>query len=82
MHVRVFPAYLPDFSPVEGPYSKVKTYLRRGAKRTQPGLERTIGEAVEAVTPQDARILRPLRLPPPLEHLTCISFHRRSHTNP
>lgn len=48
------PAYSPDFSPIEGAYSKVKTLVRRAAKRTQGELEAAIGEAVGAVTAQDA----------------------------
>ncbi len=49
------PASSPDFTPIEGAYSKVKTLLRRAAKRTQAALEGAIGEAVEAVTASDAR---------------------------
>lgn len=49
------PAYSPDYAPIEGAYSKVKTLLRRAAKRTQGALEGAIGEAVEAVTASDAR---------------------------
>ncbi len=48
------PAYSPDYSPIEGAYSKVKTQVRRAAKRTQAELERAIGGAVAAVTAQDA----------------------------
>jgi len=48
------PAYSPDFSPIEGAYSKVKTRVRRAAKRTQGEWEAAIGEAVGAVTPTDA----------------------------
>jgi transposase len=48
------PAYSPDYSPIEGAYSKVKTLVRRAAKRTQGELEGAIGRAVEAVTSQDA----------------------------
>lgn len=48
------PAYSPDFSPIEGAYSKVKTRVRRAAKRTQSELEAAIGEAVGTVTAQDA----------------------------
>ena len=48
------PAYSPDYSPIEGAYSKVKTLVRRAAKRTQGELEGAIGRAVEAVTPHDA----------------------------
>lgn len=49
------PAYSPDYSPIEGAYSKVKTLVRRAAKRTQGELEAAIGGAVAAVTAQDAR---------------------------
>jgi transposase len=48
------PAYSPDYAPIEGAYSKVKTLVRRAAKRTQGELEGVIGRAVEAVTPHDA----------------------------
>ncbi len=48
------PAYSPDFSPIEGAYSKVKTRVCRAAKRTQGELEAAIGEAVGAVAAQDA----------------------------
>ncbi len=49
------PAYSPDFTPIEGAYSKVKTRVRRAAERTQAGLEAAIGAAVGAVTAADAR---------------------------
>jgi transposase len=49
------PAYSPDFAPIEGAYSKVKTHLRRAGKRTQHELEAAIGAAVAAVTADDAR---------------------------
>lgn len=49
------PAYSPDYSPIEGAYSKVKTRVRRAGKRTQGELAAAIGEAVEAVTTSDAQ---------------------------
>lgn len=49
------PAYSPDYAPIEGAYSKVKTRVRRAGKRTQAELEAAIGEAVAAVTASDAR---------------------------
>ena len=52
--LRYLPAYSPDFSPIEGAYSKVKTRVRRSGKRTQHELEAAIGEAVGAVTAHDA----------------------------
>jgi transposase len=48
------PAYSPDFSPIEGAYSKVKARVRRAGKRKQDELEGAIGEAVGAVTAHDA----------------------------
>lgn len=52
--LRYLPAYSPDFSPIEGAYSKVKARVRRAGKRRQDELEGAIGEAVAAVTAQDA----------------------------
>jgi transposase len=52
--LRYVPADSPDFAPIEGAYSKVKTRVRRAGKRTQGELEAAIGEAVEAVTAHDA----------------------------
>lgn len=49
------PAYSPDYAPIEGAYSKVKTRVRRAGKRTQAELEAAIGIAVAAVTASDAR---------------------------
>jgi transposase len=48
------PAYSPDFSPIEGAYSKVKARVRRAGKRRQDELEGAIGAAVVAVTARDA----------------------------
>ncbi len=59
------PTYSPDYSPIEGAYRKVKTLVRRAAKRTQGELEGAIGRAVEAVTiPRCRRMVPSLRLPP------------------
>lgn len=48
------PAYSPDFSPIEGAYSKVKERVRRAGEREQAALEVAIGAAVGAVTAADA----------------------------
>jgi transposase len=48
------PAYSPDYTPMELAFSKVKTWLRAAAERTQAGLEAAIGQALAAVTAQDA----------------------------
>jgi transposase len=45
------PPYSPDFNPVELAFAKIKALLKRAAARTLPGL----WDAIDAVTPNDAR---------------------------
>jgi transposase len=40
--LRYLPKYSPDLNPIEMPYSKFKTFLRKVAERTVPGLCRKI----------------------------------------
>jgi transposase len=49
------PPYSPDFSPIEEAFSKVKGLLRKGGTRSREALVEAIGEALDAVTAQDAR---------------------------
>ncbi len=49
------PPYSPDFNPIENAISKVKTALRKLAKRTVPGLFDGIAEALRSVTSADAK---------------------------
>jgi len=49
------PSYSPDFSPREKCWSKFKEFLRSKAARTYELLDNTITEALEIITPQDAR---------------------------
>jgi transposase len=49
------PAYSPDFSPIEACWSKFKEFLRAKAARTRERLDQAITEALETITPQDAR---------------------------
>jgi transposase len=49
------PAYSPDLNPIEKMWSKIKQLLRSREARTQPALLAAIGQALAAVTPQDAR---------------------------
>jgi len=49
------PPYSPDFNPIENAISKVKTVLRRLAKRTVSGLLEGIPAALESVTIADAK---------------------------
>jgi transposase len=52
--LRLLPAYSPDFNPIEPVFAKLKTHLRAAAARTAPALIRTIGMALERITPADA----------------------------
>jgi transposase len=49
------PSYSPDLSPIEEAFSKLKTFLRRLGARTQEALQEAVAQALEAITPQDAR---------------------------
>ena len=49
------PAYSPDLNPIEQAFAKVKAHLRRLAARTFDALVEAIREAIDAVTPADAR---------------------------
>ena len=49
------PAYSPDFNPIEEAFSKIKGILRRAGARTKETLLEVLGEALSAVSAQDAR---------------------------
>jgi transposase len=49
------PAYSPDFSPIEGAFSKLKTILRRVSARTREALQEAIIQALPTITVTDAR---------------------------
>ena len=49
------PPYSPDLNPIEMAISKVKTFLRRLARRTVDGLFDGIASALASVTASDAR---------------------------
>ena len=48
------PPYSPDFNPIEMAISKIKTVLRKLARRSVDGLFNGIGEALESIRPTDA----------------------------
>lgn len=48
------PSYSPDFNPIEGAFSKIKTILRKAKARSFEALVEASGEALRAVTRQDA----------------------------
>lgn len=49
------PPYSPNFNPIESMWSKVKAHLRRLAARSFDRLIDGIGQALQAVTPDDCR---------------------------
>jgi transposase len=48
------PAYSPDYNPIEEAFSKIKNLLRKAAARTKEALIEAIGQALSAVTVEDA----------------------------
>jgi transposase len=53
--LRYLPSYSPDLSPIEEAFSKLKGRLRRAEARTRGALEAAIADALDAITPGDAR---------------------------
>ena len=49
------PAYSPDFNPIEEAFSKIKGMLRQAGVRTKDAFVEVLGEALSAVSAQDAR---------------------------
>jgi transposase len=49
------PAYSPEFNPIEEAFSKIKGMLRKAGARTKDALVDALGEALSAVTAQDAQ---------------------------
>ena len=48
------PAYSPDFNPIEEAFAKIKGMLREAGARTKDALVGVLGEALSAVSAQDA----------------------------
>jgi transposase len=46
--------YSPDFNPMEGTFSKLKSYLREACARTQQTLMEVIGQALSTISALDA----------------------------
>jgi transposase len=51
--LRYLPKYSPDLNPIELPCSKFKTFLRKMAARTVPGLNRAIRAFIPQLSPQE-----------------------------
>jgi transposase len=49
------PAYSPDFNPIEEAFSKIKGMLRQAGARTKDALVDVLGEALSAISAQDAQ---------------------------
>jgi transposase len=49
------PAYSPDFNPIEEAFAKIKDILRRAGARTKDALVDVLGEALSAISVEDAR---------------------------
>lgn len=47
------PPYSPDFNPIENAFSKLKAMLRKAARRSIEGLWSTIGDLLDAFSPQE-----------------------------
>jgi len=48
------PPYSPDFNPIEGAFSKLKSYLRAACARSQDTLMEVIGQALSTISASDA----------------------------
>ncbi len=53
--VLYLPPYSPDYNPIENAISKMKMVLRQEARRDVEGLYASLGRAIRAITPTDAR---------------------------
>ncbi len=49
------PAYSPEFNPIEEAFAKIKGRLRQAGARTKDALVEVLGEALSAVSAQDAQ---------------------------
>ena len=49
------PAYSPDFNPIEKAIAQIKAFLKKTAARTKTELDAAIAQAIDLVTPQNAR---------------------------
>jgi len=49
------PSYSPDFNPIEEAFSKIKGMVRQAGARTREALVDVLGQALSAISAQDAR---------------------------
>jgi transposase len=55
INVVFLPVYSQDFNPIEQAWSKIKAYLRKVKARTAEALTPAIVEALDSITPVDAK---------------------------
>ena len=48
------PSYSPDLNPIDEAFSKIKVLVRKVGARVREALVEAIGQALAAVTPEDA----------------------------
>jgi transposase len=48
------PAYSPDYNPIEEAFSKIKNLLRKAAARSKEALVEAMGQALSAISAEDA----------------------------
>ena len=53
--LRFLPAYSPDFNPIELAFAKLKSRLRAAAARDPASLDQATAQAIDTITPADAR---------------------------
>ncbi len=53
--VLFLPSYSPDLNPIEEAFAKIKSILRQAGARTKDALVEVLGEALSAISAQDAR---------------------------
>jgi transposase len=53
--LKFLPTYSPDLNPIEGMFSKLKSYLRRVGARSRAALDDAIGAGLARVSAMDAR---------------------------
>ena len=49
------PSYSPEYNPIEEAFAKIKSILRQAGARTKDALVEVLGEALSAISAQDAR---------------------------
>src|ERR687898_480433 len=49
------PSYSPEYNPIEEAFAKIKSILRQAGARTKNALVEVLGEALSAISAQDAR---------------------------